>query len=56
MIKALNSSHRLMRPMFLALCLLVVAGGRCWADYPERPIRLILPFRPAGRSIMSPAW
>jgi tripartite-type tricarboxylate transporter receptor subunit TctC len=50
MIKELNCSHRLLGPMLLALCLVVIAGGSCRAQYPERPIRLILPF-PAGGAV-----
>jgi tripartite-type tricarboxylate transporter receptor subunit TctC len=33
-----------------ALCLGILAGGRAIADYPEKPIRLLLPF-PAGGTV-----
>jgi tripartite-type tricarboxylate transporter receptor subunit TctC len=32
----------------LALCLVVFAHGGSWAQYPEKPIRLLLPFPPGG--------
>src|SRR6266540_825539 len=46
---ALHASRRLLGPALTALCLLMTQGpGR--AEYPERPIRLILPF-PAGGAV-----
>jgi tripartite-type tricarboxylate transporter receptor subunit TctC len=33
-----------------ALCLVALTGGRAVADYPEKPIRLLLPF-PAGGTV-----
>jgi tripartite-type tricarboxylate transporter receptor subunit TctC len=33
-----------------ALCLIALTGGRAIADYPEKPIRLLLPF-PAGGTV-----
>ncbi len=50
MIAGWNLSGGSLRPAVAALCLVLVAGGRCWADYPEKPIRLILPF-PAGGTV-----
>jgi tripartite-type tricarboxylate transporter receptor subunit TctC len=41
---------RPLRPALAALCLVVAAHGSCWAEYPERPIRLLLPF-PAGGAV-----
>jgi tripartite-type tricarboxylate transporter receptor subunit TctC len=50
MITGPNSSHRFHRLALTALCLVVMTQGRCWAQYPEKPIRLILPF-PAGGTV-----
>ena len=47
MISALKSLHR---PALAALWLVVAMHGQCWAEYPERPIRLLLPF-PAGGAV-----
>ena len=47
MISALKSLHR---PAIAALWLVVAMHGQCWAEYPERPIRLLLPF-PAGGAV-----
>jgi tripartite-type tricarboxylate transporter receptor subunit TctC len=33
-----------------AAALVLAMHGRCWADYPEKPIRLLLPF-PAGGAV-----
>src|ERR1700730_3692570 len=49
MTSALHFSRRLLGPALAALCLLMTQGpGR--AEYPERPIRLLLPF-PAGGAV-----
>jgi tripartite-type tricarboxylate transporter receptor subunit TctC len=40
-------SHHPLR-MLAAAALLLVAAIPCWAQYPERPIRLVLPFPPGG--------
>jgi len=50
-IKSAPSSFRHMSKAALAATALVLAmHGRCWADYPEKPIRLLLPF-PAGGAV-----
>ena len=49
MISAPNSPRRFRR-LALTLCLVLMTHGRCWAEYPEKPIRLILPF-PAGGTV-----
>jgi tripartite-type tricarboxylate transporter receptor subunit TctC len=41
---------RMGAPVLLALCLLAVANGRAPAQYPEKPIRLLVPF-PAGGTV-----
>src|SRR5216683_6683746 len=46
---ALHASRRLLGPALAAFCLLMTQGP-CRAEYPERPIRLILPF-PAGGAV-----
>jgi len=48
MISALKSLRRSWQPAMAALCLVVVTHGSCLAQYPERPIRLLLPFPPGG--------
>lgn len=50
MISGPKSLHRFLRSALLALCLVVATHGYCWAEYPERPIRLLLPF-PAGGAV-----
>ena len=50
-IKSAFPSFRRMSKAALAAAALVLAmHGRCWADYPEKPIRLLLPF-PAGGAV-----
>ena len=44
---ALSPSRRLITMALAAVALLFAMHGRGWADYPEKPIRLLLPF-PAG--------
>src|SRR5260370_21376921 len=49
--KSAPSSFRRTSKAALAAGALVLAMyGRCWADYPEKPIRLLLPF-PAGGAV-----
>src|SRR5262245_60077029 len=43
-------SIELARLALVALCLIVLGNATCQADYPERPIRLLLPF-PAGGTV-----
>jgi tripartite-type tricarboxylate transporter receptor subunit TctC len=50
MISALKFLRRSWRPALPALCIVVLMHGSCWAEYPERPIRLLLPF-PAGGAV-----
>src|SRR5262245_28138786 len=50
MTSALKSLRRSSQPALAALCFLALTHGSCLADYPERPIRLILPF-PAGGAV-----
>jgi tripartite-type tricarboxylate transporter receptor subunit TctC len=50
MISGLKSLHRLLRLAPAALCLVAATHGSCLAEYPERPIRLLLPF-PAGGAV-----
>ena len=45
-----NLFPRLLRPALVALCLVIATYGESWAEYPEKPIRLILPF-PAGGTV-----
>src|SRR5205823_13285284 len=42
-------SNRL-RSVLAGLCLILATSGPCFAEYPEKPIRLILPF-PAGGTV-----
>src|ERR1700756_5124934 len=44
------SPHGLPAAPLAALCVLLAAACPCQAQYPERPIRLILPF-PAGGAV-----
>jgi tripartite-type tricarboxylate transporter receptor subunit TctC len=49
--KSAPSSFRCVSKAALAAAALMLAMyGRCWADYPEKPIRLLLPF-PAGGAV-----
>ena len=50
MVSVRNSVHCLAELLLAALCVFSIATGPCWAQYPERPIRLILPF-PAGGAV-----
>ena len=50
MTSALKSLRRSSQPALAALCFLALTHGSCLADYPERPIRLLLPF-PAGGAV-----
>jgi tripartite-type tricarboxylate transporter receptor subunit TctC len=43
-------SRRLISVALAAVALLFAMHGRSWADYPEKPIRLLLPF-PAGGTV-----
>ena len=45
-----NFVHQSLRPAVLALYLMLAAQSQCLAEYPEKPIRLILPF-PAGGTV-----
>jgi tripartite-type tricarboxylate transporter receptor subunit TctC len=49
MISGSNISKRL-HSVLAGLCLILVTPAPCFADYPEKPIRLILPF-PAGGTV-----
>jgi tripartite-type tricarboxylate transporter receptor subunit TctC len=48
MMSGLNRLHRFLRPLLAAVCLAVAALTPAAADYPEKPIRLLLPFPPGG--------
>ena len=48
MSSVLRIANRLLRPA--AACLLAVLSTAAWAQYPDKPIRLILPF-PAGGTV-----
>jgi tripartite-type tricarboxylate transporter receptor subunit TctC len=50
MISDRNSSHRSLKPALMAVCLVLVSGSPCRAEYPDKPIRLLLPF-PAGGTV-----
>jgi tripartite-type tricarboxylate transporter receptor subunit TctC len=50
MISNRNSWHRSFKPALTALCLVLVSGSPCRAEYPDKPIRLLLPF-PAGGTV-----
>jgi tripartite-type tricarboxylate transporter receptor subunit TctC len=50
MISAPNFLRRSWRPALAALCIVVLTQGSGLAEYPERPIRLLLPF-PAGGAV-----
>jgi tripartite-type tricarboxylate transporter receptor subunit TctC len=45
-----SPSRRLISVALAAVALLFAMHGRSWADYPEKPIRLLLPF-PAGGTV-----
>src|SRR5437016_691791 len=45
-----SSSRRLRAATIVSLCLVLAATSPCSAQYPDRPIRLILPF-PAGGAV-----
>jgi tripartite-type tricarboxylate transporter receptor subunit TctC len=47
---AFDSCGHFLRLAFAALCLALVGAGHAAAQYPDRPIRLILPF-PAGGAV-----
>jgi tripartite-type tricarboxylate transporter receptor subunit TctC len=48
MIPALKFLRRSWQPALPALCVVVLMHGTCWAEYPERPILVLLPFPPGG--------
>jgi tripartite-type tricarboxylate transporter receptor subunit TctC len=50
MISGPNFSYRLLRYALAALCLVLMTRVPCFAEYPEKPIRLLLPF-PAGGTV-----
>ncbi len=50
MISALSLSSCARLAALTTLCLVALTGGRAIADYPEKPIRLLLPF-PAGGTV-----
>jgi tripartite-type tricarboxylate transporter receptor subunit TctC len=50
MISDRNCSHRSLKPALTVLCLVLVSGSPCRAEYPDKPIRLLLPF-PAGGTV-----
>jgi tripartite-type tricarboxylate transporter receptor subunit TctC len=50
MTSQLPLSSRARLAALTALCLVMVTGGRAIADYPDKPIRLLLPF-PAGGTV-----
>src|SRR3989441_12193769 len=37
-----------MRPIYLGLCLAVLAGAALGQEFPNRPVRLVVPWPPAG--------
>jgi tripartite-type tricarboxylate transporter receptor subunit TctC len=45
---ALKFFRRFVRPAGAVLCLTLASAAPCAAQYPERPIRLLLPFPPGG--------
>jgi len=49
MVRSPAHAHRLIQ-LALAACVLVAGSGTAFAQYPDRPIRLILPF-PAGGTV-----
>ena len=49
MISGPNIAIRL-HSVLAGLCLILLTSGPCFAEYPEKPIRLILPF-PAGGTV-----
>jgi tripartite-type tricarboxylate transporter receptor subunit TctC len=50
MTHVVSPSRRLIPVALAAVALLFAMHGRSWADYPEKPIRLLLPF-PAGGTV-----
>jgi tripartite-type tricarboxylate transporter receptor subunit TctC len=50
MISDRNSSRRSLKPALTALCICLATPGLCRAEYPDKPIRLLLPF-PAGGTV-----
>src|SRR5256886_9092800 len=42
------TSSSLMRPIYLGLCLAVLAGAALGQEFPNRPVRLVVPWPPAG--------
>jgi tripartite-type tricarboxylate transporter receptor subunit TctC len=45
-----SSFRRMSKAALVAVALLLAMHGQCWADYPEKSIRLLLPF-PAGGAV-----
>ncbi|TMH66333.1 MAG: tripartite tricarboxylate transporter substrate binding protein, partial [Betaproteobacteria bacterium] len=42
------TSRSLMRPIYLGLCLAVLAAAALGQEFPNRPVRIVVPWPPAG--------